>query len=86
MTTLDLNDAGFKKIDVKKYLNLEMLLLKNNKLNTLEDSGIHNLEKLCVLDLRNNHLNKLEEIVNIIRSLPELKTIGLSGNFILSII
>eukprot|EP00027_Filamoeba_sp_ATCC50430_P016759 CAMPEP_0168569714 /NCGR_PEP_ID=MMETSP0413-20121227/16321_1 /TAXON_ID=136452 /ORGANISM="Filamoeba nolandi, Strain NC-AS-23-1" /LENGTH=833 /DNA_ID=CAMNT_0008602261 /DNA_START=610 /DNA_END=3111 /DNA_ORIENTATION=- len=80
LTSLDLTDAGFEKIDVRKYPNLEILLLKNNKLATLEDTGIHSLKKLRVLNLQNNSLVKMEQVVEVAKNLPNLATIGLSGN------
>lgn len=48
LTTLDLNDSGFQKIDVSKFINLEFLLLRGNKLTSLVDTGIHALKKLKV--------------------------------------
>lgn len=97
ITSLDLNDSGFQKIDVFKFINLEFLLLRNNKLTTVTNTGIHQLKKLKVkirtsfhklifqkkkkvLDLRDNQLSKLDEIVDLIHQLPELQTLGLSGN------
>jgi Leucine-rich repeat (LRR) protein len=81
MTCLDLNDAGFAKVDVRKFQNLEVLLLKGNALTSLDDTGINTLsQSLKVLDLRDNKLGKMEEIVALIRMLPKLTTLGISGN------
>lgn len=80
LTNLDLNDAGFAKVDVRKFVNLDILLLRNNKLTTLEDTGINTLTKLQVLDLRDNQLAKLEEVVALVRMLPQLTTLGLGNN------
>ena len=80
MTCLDLNDAGFVKVDVTKFPNLEILLLRNNKLTTLEDSGIDKLTQLKVLDLKENSLKSLDEVVTVIRKLPNLITLGLGRN------
>ena len=81
MTCLDLNDAGFAKVDVRKFENLEVLLLKGNALTSLDDTGISSLSStLKVLDLRDNKLPKMEEIVSLVRMLPKLTTIGIGNN------
>ncbi|PRP78118.1 class VII unconventional myosin [Planoprotostelium fungivorum] len=80
ITTLDLSEAGFKKIDVSVYPNLEILLLKGNLLRKVEGTGIHKLQKLSVLNLQNNRLKNLDKIATLVRALPKLQSIGLSGN------
>jgi hypothetical protein len=76
---LDLNDAGFVKVDLRKFVNLEILLLRNNRLPTVDDTGIHSLSKLVVLDLRDNLISKMEEFVALVRALPSLTTLGMGG-------
>eukprot|EP01117_Protostelium_nocturnum_P019432 TRINITY_DN842_c0_g1_i1.p1 TRINITY_DN842_c0_g1~~TRINITY_DN842_c0_g1_i1.p1 ORF type:complete len:2518 (-),score=1170.22 TRINITY_DN842_c0_g1_i1:41-7594(-) len=80
LVTLDLSDAGFKKIDVSPYPNLHVLLLKGNLLKKLDGTGIAKLQKLTVLNLQNNRLKSLEKVAALIKSLPKLQSVGLSGN------
>eukprot|EP01114_Cavostelium_apophysatum_P010445 TRINITY_DN2416_c0_g1_i11.p1 TRINITY_DN2416_c0_g1~~TRINITY_DN2416_c0_g1_i11.p1 ORF type:complete len:2801 (+),score=908.52 TRINITY_DN2416_c0_g1_i11:43-8445(+) len=80
LTTLDLNDSGFQRVDVSEFKNLEILLLRKNKLVTSNETGITSLKKLTVLDLRDNRIERLEEAVDLVRSLTNLKTLGFGGN------
>lgn len=79
LTSLNLNDAGFSQIDVSSFPNLEILLLRRNRLKNI-DPSIYRLIQLKALDLRENLLADLGEIVNLIRTLTKLNALGLQGN------
>lgn len=81
---LDLNKLNLSNLDLGAFVNLKVLNLRNNRLESL--SGVKGLQaqgsfrNLEVLDLRDNQLVDLDEIVNVMVSLPLLTNIGVSGN------
>lgn len=78
--SLDLINGGLEQLELAKFENLEVLLLKGNRIKTIEAiGGLSRLTKLKVLDLRKNNLSKLEEIVKLINDTPSLISIGLKG-------
>ena len=80
MTTLDLKNSGFEKIDLKQYESLTTLLIQGNKLRDFESSGISGIKTLTLLDVRDNSLERMEDVVELVRALPKLESISISGN------
>jgi Leucine-rich repeat (LRR) protein len=74
---INLNDCSLRQIQLSPYMNLEILLLRGNRLKTLQGTGILDMRQLKLVDLRNNKLSQVEEIIQLIRSNPLLESIGL---------
>ncbi|MFW9896312.1 MAG: leucine-rich repeat domain-containing protein [Candidatus Thorarchaeota archaeon] len=73
---LDLSNNRLRKIrGFDKFTNLKKLILKNNYIERIE--GLDNLKNLQLLDLSGN-IN-IQEIPDILGTLPHLKTVKLAG-------
>ncbi|XP_068658142.1 tyrosine-sulfated glycopeptide receptor 1-like [Aristolochia californica] len=82
LTTLELNDNGFKgelPTDIGKLSSLEELLIHNNQLSGALPSSLTNCTKLKSLNLRGNSLVGNISSVNF-SSLSQLITLDLSNN------
>jgi len=77
---LDLSGIELPGIDLQAYSNLRKLNLSNNKLFSLEGSGIANMRSLMVLNLQNNCLSDMNELVGTITYIRGLEYIGIGGN------
>jgi Leucine-rich repeat (LRR) protein len=80
LIALDLNGAGFQRVDFSQYNKLEVLLLRRNRLTTILNSGILGLKSLRVLDLRDNLIAEQSEIITLVRACHNLVSLGVSGN------
>ncbi|KAJ3450828.1 protein phosphatase 1 regulatory subunit sds22-related [Anaeramoeba flamelloides] len=78
---LNLSNAELSLIDISEFKNLKRLNLQNNKITSIRDIiGIEKLTKLKVLDLRRNLISDENSIVELIKKLPNLVSIGLNKN------
>lgn len=80
---LDFCNIGISSIQVDSFVSLQVLLLKNNPILSFENiSGLIKLTSLRILDIRNCNIQKWSSSFeyNLIHSLVELKSLGISGN------
>ncbi|KAL6041595.1 hypothetical protein QOT17_024850 [Balamuthia mandrillaris] len=81
LCALNLSMSMLYEIDLSPYVNLEVVLLRHNKLQHLAGTGIDSLKRLRVLDLRDNLLGSMEEVVvSAVSVLPGLTALGIEGN------
>jgi len=81
ITVLDLFDCSLSTFDLSPYPKLESLLIRRNYVKTVDAlTGLENLKHLKILDLRDNHLSRMEEVVSIVNDMPSLQGIGIAGN------
>lgn len=77
---LDLSKLQLTMVDLSAYVNLKKLNLSQNKLKSLQKSGISCLKDLVVLDIRKNQLSSIDDLVQSLSKLKCLEYIGISGN------
>ena len=78
---LDLTNGGLLNLDVTAFEGLETLLLKNNRLKSVNHiRGLTELKKLRTLDLRKNLLEDMKEIASLVTGIPTLAAISLKNN------
>ncbi|EGC36377.1 hypothetical protein DICPUDRAFT_94318 [Dictyostelium purpureum] len=81
MLNLELCDCALEYLDVTPFVNLKTLLIPNNRFRNISNIvGLENLKELFALDLRNNELNSMNDIKNVLLQIPNLRVIGLIGN------
>ncbi|KAL9654245.1 hypothetical protein ABK040_010277 [Willaertia magna] len=76
---INLNELALSRVEVQSFINTELLLLRNNQLSSLKDTGILNFKLLRCVDLKNNRLNNLAEIILLVNENPFLETLGIYG-------
>ncbi|KAJ3452102.1 nischarin related [Anaeramoeba flamelloides] len=78
---LDLSNAELEQIDLTQFKNLKRLLLRNNNFRSLSNiEGLLQLDKLEVLDLRDNKLPDPDSIASLLKKLPLLTSFGINNN------
>ncbi|KAJ3431570.1 protein phosphatase 1 regulatory subunit sds22-related [Anaeramoeba flamelloides] len=78
---LNLSNAELSQIDISEFKNLKRLNLQNNKIKSIHDIiGIEKLTQLKVLDLRKNLISDESSVVELVKQLPNLVSIGLNKN------
>ena len=80
VTELILVDQRLAYIDFLPFPLLAKLFLGRNELVTLKDSRLNQCVNLRVLDVRSNRLRDLQELIDLIASLPVLEYIGAKDN------
>jgi Leucine-rich repeat (LRR) protein len=82
VTRLDFSNTGLKAAGLAKYVNLKVLLLRGNEFRSLHSvQGLEEMQRLEVLDVRNNLLTNLGEISRLLTTrLVALEAVGLAGN------
>ncbi len=79
---LDLAGCNLNRIDMSAFVNLEVLSLKNNYIDSPAwlDSRINTLTKLKALDVRHNKLEAMQMLCDTISEIPHLEAFFLEGN------
>ena len=77
---LILVDQHLAYIDFLSFPQLTKLFLGRNELTTLKDSRLSDCVHLRVLDVRSNRLRDLQEVIDLVASLPVLEYIGAKDN------
>ena len=81
VTQLDLSNCGLSYCDVTRFSNLRRLVLSNNEFKNNEQVvGLQEIGTVEFLDMRNNHIERLESFLFFITLCPKLKNIGIEGN------
>lgn len=57
-----------------------MLRLRKNRLRSIAGIGLEKMKQLRVLDLRENELEDVKEIAELVNKLRKLEFIGIAGN------
>ena len=83
ITQLYLRDCGLKDAgtDLSPFINLKLLDISHNMINSVLDIGLEKCREIKHLDFSfNNISNKLQDIVNMINRMRDLEMISLHGN------
>lgn len=78
---LDFSSCGLSTVDLSKYINLIKLSLANNNFTSLiKTVNFGSLEKLRGFDMSHNDVKDLDEIVALVRGIPNLQVLMTYGN------